>query len=531
MAVPRTLILAGNAEILEDLATVAAALPWVAARGVAFDVVDGDVQSAIELRRQREPEGPLGFVGRDEPGALAALSGGADEAAVHHRFDGPSLAALVDRVELRARRRVETQRLHAAFAHAEKLTALGTLVAGIGHEINNPLSAVMLCLDVARRQLLPVLDVASEIAHAAERDGVTSPALLARLRSVLPGSPRRDGAGLFDDMGSAVNAIASIVRDLRVFARTDDEELPELLDVRVVIEHVLRLVGREATKHGLVECDFADDVPHLVVSRNRLTQVLVNVLVNATHAIAEIERPVHRIRVSVRSDGEFVAIAVSDTGPGIPSESLERIFDPFYTTKRQELGTGLGLSISRSILRGLRGELAVESVYGEGATFVCLLPIPTRETVRDAWKKAAAESFIVPASAGTSVMVVDDDPRMLRSYGRLLSGEHRIVMAHGGREAIDLLESGSAATIAIVELDLPDEEGPALLSWIAANRPELSRRTLVVAGGEAESRYAEFLGSYRGPLLHKPVRGSSLLAAVGALLEDRLAAAGASASS
>jgi two-component system NtrC family sensor kinase len=226
--------------------------------------------------------------------------------------------------------------------------------------------------------------------------------------------------------------------------------------------------------------------------------------------------------VSVRADEDFVAIAVSDTGPGIPVESLERIFDPFFTTKREDLGTGLGLSISRSILRKLGGDLSVESIYGEGATFICFLPLPSREMIREAFRQRAAGSFTVPRTVGATVMVVDDDPRMLRSYARLLNAEHRIMIAHDGRDAIDMLESGSVANLAVVELDLPGNDGPELLSWLAENRPELARRTLIVTSADSEPNYVEFLRTHRGPILRKPVRGESLLAAVAALLvEDR----------
>ena len=117
-------------------------------------------------------------------------------------------------------------------------------------------------------------------------------------------------------------------------------------------------------------------------------------------------------------------------------------------------------------------------------------------------------------------MVVDDDPRMLRSYARLLNAEHRIMIAHDGRDAIDMLESGSVANLAVVELDLPGNDGPELLSWLAENRPELARRTLIVTSADSEPNYAEFLRTHRGPILRKPVRGESLLAAVAALLVE-----------
>jgi CheY-like chemotaxis protein len=379
----------------------------------------------------------------------------------------------------------------------------------------------MLSLDAARSQLLPALDAARDVLRALDAGAVPEPNLVTRLGAALR-SERvgRTGAELLDDMSSAASAIASIVRDLRVFARTDDDELPELVDVCDLIDHILRLLGREVFKHGVIERDYAAELPRLVVPRNRVTQVVMNVLINATHAIAEVARPDHRVRVSVRADDDFMAIAVSDTGPGIPVESLERIFDPFFTTKREDLGTGLGLSISRSILRKLGGDLSVESVHGDGATFICFLPLPTRDMIREAFRQRAAGSFTVPRPVGASVLVVDDDPRMLRSYARLLNAEHRIVIAHDGRDAIDMLESGSVANLAVVELDLPGNDGPELLTWLAENRPELARRTLLVTSADSEPNYADFLREHRGPLLRKPVRGETLLAAIATLLAE-----------
>jgi signal transduction histidine kinase/CheY-like chemotaxis protein len=524
MASMRTLVLVRKAAVLEELIELAETLPWARNRGLAFDVLSGEIQQAMAERRESEHDAPIGFVAPDEPSVLAALSGGADEAMVLNPIDAAHFAAFVDRVELRARRRADTQRLHAAFAHAEKLTALGTLVAGVGHEINNPLSAVMLSIDAARSQVLPVLEGSLEVLRMLEAGMLPGPDVVARFGKCLRAERGgRSGAALLDDMSSAANAIASVVRDLRVFARTDDNEIPEFVDVGELVDHVLRLLGRDVFKHGLIERDYAPDLPRLVIPRNRVTQVIMNVLINATHAIAEIERPVHCVRVSIRADEDFVAIAVSDTGPGIPGESLERIFDPFFTTKREDLGTGLGLSISRSILRKLGGDLSVESVYGEGATFVCFLPLPSRDMIRQAFRQRAAGSFTVPRAVGATVMVVDDDPRMLRSYARLLNAEHRIMIAHDGRDAIDMLESGSVANLAVVEIDLPGNDGPELLSWMAENRPELARRTLIVTSADSEPNYAEFLRDHRCPILHKPVRGESLLAAVAAMLGEERA--------
>jgi signal transduction histidine kinase len=518
----RTLILVADPETQRALAELAERLPWAPSRGLSFAALTGDVQKAVADERAREGLLPIGVVARDEPSALAALAGGADEATVFSTIDAASLAAFVDRVELRARLRAEGQRLHETFAHAEKLTALGALVAGIGHEINNPLAAMLLSIDAGRRYVLPALDAAWEMARAARCGRPFPEGALDQLAKLGATQERtgRDANRIFEDIGAAADSIASIVRDLRVFARTDQQEAPELVDVETLVDQALRLVGRELFHHALLERDYAPDLPQLVVPRNRVTQVIINVLINAAHAIREVERPNHRVRISARADEDFVAIAVTDTGPGIAPESLSRIFDPFFTTKRNEMGTGLGLAISRSIMRRLGGELSVESVYGDGATFLCFLPIPTRDAVRAACqsKSAGTPTRASRPPAHHSVLVVDDDERMLRSYMRLLNPEHRLLIAQDGGDAIELLESGSTPDAVLLELDLPGVDGTKLLAWLAEHRPDLRRHALIVTSVGAQPEYETFLRSYEGPVLRKPVRGEELLAEIARVL-------------
>jgi len=507
-----SLILVQRPELQAALCELASNLPWVPGRGLSFHVAEGDPRQAIDLWRSRDASIPLGFLAADESSVLVALANGADEASVIPA-EAMALAAFVDRLELRARLRAETQRTHERLAHAEKLAALGTLVAGVGHEINNPLSALLLSIEAARRLVLPQLSAGQELASASREGRTLAEAELQRLQtSLLSERTGRDAARMFEDMNSAADAITSIVRDLRIFARSDSEEPAELVEVDALVDHAIRLVGREVFQHGLLERDYTPDLPKLVLPRNRITQVIMNVLINACHAIREVERPVHRVRISTRADEDYVAIAVSDTGPGISPDCLGRIFDPFFTTRRNELGTGLGLAISRSILRRVGGDLAVESVYGSGATFLCFLPLPTPELVKNAYKRTsvvAREKSNLKRLA--SVLLVEDDERVLRGYVRLLHPDYRVIIAQDVPDAIGLLESGTSPDAVLMEIDLQGSDGRKLLAWLEQHRPHLRGSVLIVTAAAGKPEFADFLRDYAGVVLHKPAHGHELL--------------------
>lgn len=514
------LILVPTVELHAELTELAASLSWAAYRGVSFELAVGEPFVVVAGFRERVGGVPIGYVGLTEPDVLQALDGGADEAAVL-TVEATALAAFVDRLEVRARLRAETARHHHSLANAEKLTALGTLVAGIGHEINNPLSAVTLSLEAMRLHVLPLLEAAWEIGRRVDRG--ESPSSSEEVRRLLRKVTQLEREALdmrstFDEMAEATRSIAEIVRDLRVFARSEQDEPAEVVEVSELVDQAVRLVGREVMSHGLIERDCPSTLPRLVLPRNRVMQVLTNVLINAAHAIREIQRPSHRVRIHARADEDFVAISVSDTGPGIPLESLERIFDPFFSTKRQEIGTGLGLAISRSILRRLGGDLAVESIHGDGATFIALLPLPTKEELRVALNRTGSLRISAPRRRGSSVLLVDEDERVLRSYARVLHGDHRILFAHDGVEAIELLESGSAPDVIVAELGSASDAGLAIHRWLFEHQPVMTRRLVIALSSSADARHEAFLGAHEGPLLHKPVGGDDLVRAIDAAL-------------
>jgi two-component system, NtrC family, sensor kinase len=359
------------------------------------------------------------------------------------------------------------------------------------------------------------MKVTEELGKLAARGTGASPEQIARLSALArTGAPSSEGSQLFEEMLIASKAIADIVRDLRIFARSDERsEGRQIVEVADLIDQVLRLVGREFPTQVIVERDYAPGLPKLVVPPGRLSQVLINVLMNAAHAIRDIERPVHRVRISTRADDQHVAITVSDTGPGIAPTTLDHIFDPFFTTKRVGTGTGLGLSISRSIMMDMGGDLIVTSVHGDGATFIALVPLPDETSLRAA-ATAAVISRTLSSRERPSVLFVDEDNQILRAYSRALGRECNVLLAEDGQEAIDLLSSGSTPDAVVTELSLPQIDGAAFYAWLRNERPGLATRTVFVTAHSTTLEYKSFLRDVSNPVLLKPVNAPTLKAAI-----------------
>ncbi len=481
------------------------------------EVADAPPTEAVASARRGWGGTPLGFVAEDEVGALEALTAGADEVLVWPPRDEGAIQGFFDRTKQRATLRRGQERLNASVVHAEKLTALGTLVAGVAHEINNPLTALQLGVEACANLLTPLGNVAQELQLWASRGWGASAEQIQKLHELADsGAPAHEGAQLLGEMLGAVSSIANIVRDLRIFARSDSgREDAQLLDANEVIDQALRLVGREINVVARIERDYSRELPRILVPHGRLTQVLVNVLVNAAQAIREIERPAHRVRISTRADGEYVAISISDSGPGIPPHTLDHIFDPFFTTKRAGYGTGLGLSISRSIMYDLGGDLIVESVHGSGATFILLLPIPDYASVRSAYLRQRGGAAVRPRPVvKRTVLIVDDDERVLSAYARALGRACDVLMASDGREAIDLLSSGSNPDAIVSELAMPEADGKALYEWLERERPELAARTVFVSAETTQQQYESFISKLPNCVLPKPVTAGALLSAL-----------------
>jgi len=378
----------------------------------------------------------------------------------------------------------QQRQLQASLQQADRLASVGSMAAGVAHEINNPLAYVITNLELLQEALDGT--TRTDVPHApdvAAVDAQLQSRVSTILRDALDGSER----------------VRRIVGDLKRFSRTADDEPDEAVDVHAVLDVAVD-ISRNEIKHRACLVRTFDEVPAVRGNEGRLTQVFVNLLVNAAHAITDEEDAKNRIelRTGVSEDG-FVEISVSDTGCGIPSEIVDRIFDPFFTTKPQGMGTGLGLSICHGIVTRLGGSLRVESRVGEGTT----VTVSLRADRGAASAVRTAQVSDAPThSSGMRILVIDDEPLVCEGIKRALRN-HEVTATSSGRDAVRLCESGEFDLV-LCDVMMPDVSGMDVFSQVRRTRPELARRFVFMTGGAFTPSAREFLESVENEQIYKP---------------------------
>lgn len=373
----------------------------------------------------------------------------------------------------------------------ERLVTTGTLAAGVGHEINNPLAYVLSNLEFA----------------------------LEEVRTMAGGSPSgrlQSIVEVLEEAEEGAQRIRKIVRGLRAFSREEGSSRP--IDVESALRLSVNMAMHELRLKAQVRSELAA-VPKVLGDEARLAQVFVNLLVNAAQAFVTSDPEANHIVVRTRHDpaANVVVVEIADNGPGIPAEVLPRIFDPFFTTKPVGVGTGLGLSISHSLVTGLGGELTCDTEVGRGTTFRVTLPVATVDPLEGS----------VPATDEKTrvgrVLLVDDEPGMLRAMTRLLQTQHVVVSTQDPREALRLLQAGQRFDVILCDLMMPHMSGVELHEEIASLAPEVARGMVFVTGGVVDDRTRQFLASSEHERLEKPFAPQDLRAVVARHIDARRA--------
>ncbi len=359
---------------------------------------------------------------------------------------------------------------------ADRMASIGTLAAGVAHEINTPLSFVTTNLSLMVELLQHCTNSGSRL-------------------------PLAELTQLATEAVAGAQRIRTTVSALKTFSRSQGEQV-SVLDVHPLLELSIKMTTNELRHRTRLVRDYGE-TPLVEVDDARLGQVFINLLLNAAQAIPDDGSSGHEVRIVTRTDPQGRAlIEVRDTGPGVPAPLMARIFDPFFTTKPVGIGTGLGLSISHAIVTGMGGSITVSERDGPGAVFRVVLPPASAEKTLSRVVHTPAPTLAATRVKGT-VLVIDDEPAVGRMLGRVLA-DHDVTAVTAAQEALQLIESGSSFDLIISDVMMPQMTGVDLYEELCRRFPAYKDRLVFLSGGVFNAATRARLHSFGNQCIEKP---------------------------
>lgn len=388
----------------------------------------------------------------------------------------------------------ERRQLERRLGMTERLAAIGTMAAGMQHEINNPLASVVANVQFA----------------------------LDALRAKPNGGTREEIAELItalEDASEGAERVRRTVEDLRHFSRSA-ESVDSPIEVTTAIEDAVRMTAHAVRHHATVRREYGT-APRVRAEEGQLARVFMNLLINAAQATGDGGAGEHTIVLTTRTDALGRAVAeVTDDGPGIAPEMIHRIFDPFFTTPLEKTAMGLGLAVCHSIVTSLGGEIDVESQLGKGSTFRVSLPpaeAPAPQPVRAVPSHAPAAKRNARTERAR-VLVVDDEVAIGKAIRRILGGEHDVTLESDARIALERIAEESYDVV-FCDLMMPNMSGMDFYDQVTQKKPKLAERIVFLTGGAFSPRSEEFLRGNRNLSLSKPFSRDALTSAVRRVLD------------
>jgi signal transduction histidine kinase/CheY-like chemotaxis protein len=403
-------------------------------------------------------------------------------------FDDPrniqllgDLAADVAYGVIALRGRTERLEMTARLLQADRMVAVGTLAAGVAHEINNPLAYALSAVEYQREELN-------------------------RIESELPPGRVDEMKAACADASDGLKRVTTIVRDLKTFSRAD-EESRGAVDLHLVLDSTVSIAVNEI-KHRARLVKHYGNIPAVDGNESRIGQVFLNLLINASQAIPEGRADENEVAIATSTDeAGRVVVEVRDTGTGIDPAIARHVFDPFFTTKPLGVGTGLGLFVCQNIIRTLGGEIAIRSVPGKGTVVrVVLLSAPARQPRTPA---ARSERAVEVGRRGR-VLVVDDEPAVGYAIRRLLQNDHDVAALTSASDAQQRLAGGERFDVILCDLMMPVMSGMELYEAVLTLDPSQAARFVLLTGGAFTQRAREFVERWPHSRMEKPLDAEDL---------------------
>lgn len=449
-----------------------------------------DALSALTQVQARGLDVPFIIVSNviTESSAIDAMRAGAHD--FLYKDSLGKLGAIIERETCEAELRAERRRMQQQLLLADRLSSIGMLAAGVAHEINNPLAYVLGNLEFALCRLTQGRALeSSELSEMAQA-----------LEQAREGSER----------------IGRITRDLKVFCGGVAAATRGPVNVRRVMESSINIAWNQIRHRARLTRSF-ERVPVVIGDENRLSQVFLNLLVNAAQALPENHLVQNEIMVAIWSEAGKVLIEVQDTGRGMAPEELARAFEPFFTTKAPGVGSGIGLSICRSIVSEMGGEITCDSRSQVGTTF--RVELPAQEALVYSTPPPRAD---LPAVPSTRILLIDDEPALCAVVRRVLRGEHEVVGLLDARQALELLERDAAFDVIICDIMMPYMSGIEFFENLRQRYPELTSRVVFMTGGAFHAPAQRFLRTLANPTLDKPFETRALQEAIAQVLSHAI---------
>ena len=364
-------------------------------------------------------------------------------------------------------------RIQQQLMFADRMASVGTLAAGVAHEINNPLSYILANLEMVGEEL-------------------------EKLAPLVPPATISEVNEMVSEALAGVERVRKIVRGLKTFARAE-EERRNVIDVRQTLELSINMTFNEIRHRARLVKDYGE-TPPVLADDARLGQVFINLLVNAAQAIPEGNWDANEIRIVTSTDalGNAV-IEVRDTGRGISSSAMNRLFEPFFTTKPVGEGTGLGLSICHNIITGMGGTISARNLEQGGACIRVMVPRADRHVPAP----KAERSEVASATKRAVVLVVDDEPAVGVTLKRLLR-EHDVTVVQRAPDALALLAAGQRFDVILSDIMMPEMSGMDFYETLRRLHPGMPERVVFVTGGAFTAAANAFLDEIPNECLTKP---------------------------
>jgi signal transduction histidine kinase len=384
----------------------------------------------------------------------------------------------VDRsVQVVIRDITEQRRLLRRATSAENLASLGTLAAGLAHEINNPLTYVVSSVSAVGESLHD-RDLKSELSHAL------------------------DGCWRIRDLVSGI-----------LETTTAEREVSEPVLVPDALEAALALANPQ-TRHRATIRWHADEGLCALAHRTKLMQVVVNLVTNASQSFADTRTSANEISVRAYRKEDSVVIEVEDNGPGMDESTRLRALEPFFTTKEPGQGSGLGLFLCSSIVDSLQGTLQLESEAGRGTKVVLNFPATEEPPPRSRVVNRSVRP--VPDTAPQlRVLVVDDEPEIRRALRRILEQKYEVSLCSNGAEALERFDSGERFDVILCDVLMPEMTGVELFGELERRFRDQAERVVFLTGGSTTEATRRFIEGKRTRVVGKPFRSADIESAVG----------------